>query len=449
MSSNLLPSDAIATSAVHPVFMEQAKALVCGGELLPGGIEPLARRLQKAADTQTPLRVKLGLDPTRPDLHLGHSVVLKKLRMFQDLGHQAVLIIGDATALIGDPSGKNQTRPPLSPQEVDENAQTYLAQAGKIILVNRAEILRNSQWLGTLSLSDWLQLASMVTVAQLLVRDDFAKRYKANQPIALHELLYPMMQGYDSVAVGADIELGGTDQRFNNLMGRELHQSWMQRQLPPPFHPEVPKMAQLVLLLPLLEGTDGVIKMSKSYPQHCINLTDEPADMFGKLMSIPDNMILRYEELLMPLNEAQLAQHADMLKKPADQGGMNPRDMKAHLAKWLVATYHSPECAEAAEVAFNQLFRNKQLPDDMPEISLPANTSIDIPSLLVEHALSASKGEVRRLMVGGGLRVRYPERPADEGQKLLEPEQPLAGQPPGAAIVIQAGKRKFLKLNFQ
>jgi tyrosyl-tRNA synthetase len=289
----------------------------------------------------------------------------------------------------------------------------------------------------------------MVTVAQLLVRDDFSKRYKNNQPIALHELLYPIMQGFDSVAVGSDIELGGTDQRFNNLMGRELHQSWTQRELKPPFYANLPKFAQLVLLLPLLEGTDGVTKMSKSYPEHCINLTDEPADMFGKLMSIPDEMILRYEQLLMPISEAQLAQHAEMLQKPAEQGGVNPRDMKAHLAKWIVATYHGPESGEAAEAAFNQLFRNKQLPDEMPEITLTANTPIDLPSLLAEHALAASKSEVRRLMTGGGVRVRHPEKPDDEGQKLLNPEEPLGRQPAGSSLVIQVGKRKFLKLKFE
>ena len=270
-------------------FLEQAKFLAASSELLPGGIEGLAQKLQESAKTNTPLKVKLGLDPTRPDLHLGHSVVLRKLRAFQDLGHQAILIIGDATAMIGDPSGRNQTRPPLTEAEIMENAQTYLDQAGKIIDVNKAKIVRNSEWFNDLSLGDMLKLAGKVTVAQILARDDFNKRYTQNQPIHLHELYYPLMQGYDSVVLQSDIELGGTDQRFNILMAREMQTAYGG------------ESQQMAMLMPLLEGTDGKTKMSKTYPDHCINITDPPNEMFGKIMSIPDDLLLRYEELLTPI----------------------------------------------------------------------------------------------------------------------------------------------------
>ncbi|MEB3245628.1 MAG: tyrosine--tRNA ligase [Vampirovibrionales bacterium] len=436
-------------AGIHPVFLEQAKTLVAGGELLPGGADMLAKRLHTAAETQTPLRVKLGLDPTRPDLHLGHSVVLRKLRMFQDLGHKAVLIIGDATALIGDPSGKNQTRPPLTEAEVKANAETYLSQAGKIIDVHQAEVVRNSQWLSTMTMADWLRLASMATVAQLLVRDDFAKRYKANQPIALHELLYPLMQGYDSVYIRADIELGGTDQRFNNLMGRELQQTWLQRALPSPSGLPHKPDNQMVLLMPLLEGTDGVIKMSKSYPEHCINITDAPADMFGKLMSVPDAMILRYQQLLMPLSEAQLAQQADAMSKSPEQGGINPRDAKAYMAKWIVAQYHGGDAGEAAEQAFVNQFKNRQLPDDIETTKHPAGILQDIPEFLTQRGLTPSKAEARRLMTGGGVKLRNPETPNDEGEKLLDPAAPLPAYTAGQSCILQVGKRKFIQIQFE
>lgn len=412
--------------AVDHVFIEQALSLVKGGEVLPS-IEALARRLQRAAMTQTPLRVKLGLDPTRPDLHLGHSVVLKKLRAFQELGHQAILIIGDATALIGDPSGKNETRPPLSPEEIAINAQTYLDQAGKIIDVRKARIVRNSDWLSSMTLADVLRLASCATVAQILERDDFSKRYHDQRPIYLHELFYPLMQGYDSVQVDADIELGGSDQRFNNLMGREL-QAAQGRAEP-----------QLVVLAPLLEGTDGKIKMSKTYPDHCINLTDSSEDFYGKIMSIPDTLIARYELLLTPMTESQIAQQAEMMALPPDQGGVNPRDVKATLAKWLVSQYFSLEEADAVEQAFIRRFRHKETPDAMPRVTLRAQCDISLSALMTEHGVSPSRAEARRLILGGGVRL--------DGDKIQDPDA-VIHRPEGTCVTLQVGKRRFLQLLF-
>jgi tyrosyl-tRNA synthetase len=411
-------------------FLLQAEHLCRGAELIPSTIESLAWRLQKAVETQTPLRVKLGLDPTRPDLHLGHAVVLKKLRAFQDLGHQAVLIIGDATATIGDPSGKNQTRPPLTQSEVADNAETYLAQAGKIILTEKAEIVRNSTFFDAMGLSQLLQLMAQMTVAQMLVREDFAKRYAQGTPISLHEFLYPLMQGYDSVMVRADLELGGTDQRFNNLVGRELQVAYARLNNQPE------PLPQHVLLLPLLEGTDGKVKMSKSYPEHCINFTDSPNELFGKVMSIPDELILRYETLLTPLPPEQLEQHRQWLSDPA-QYGINPRDLKVNLAKFVVGMFHPPACADEAELAFNQLFKAKAIPDDIPERFVSAGT-LSVLEVLLEAELIPSKSEGRRLMQGGGVKL-------NGEQKLQNPEEDLT-LTAGESLVLQVGKRKFIRL---
>jgi tyrosyl-tRNA synthetase len=407
------------------IFLEQAQSLCRGGELLPGGVMELAKKLQHAAETSTPLKVKLGLDPTRPDLHLGHTVVLRKLRAFQDLGHQAILIIGDATAMIGDPSGRSATRPPLTEEEVQINAQTYLDQAGKIIDVRKAQIVRNSQWLSGMQLAGFLKLAAKVTAAQILAREDFDTRLKENRPISLHELFYPLMQGYDSVEVDADIELGGSDQRFNNLMGRELQMAYGRN-----------KDAQMVLLMPLLEGTDGKIKMSKSYPEHCINLTDSAEDMYGKLMSIPDAMITRYELLLNLLSEEHLAEQEQLMQS----GEINPRDIKMHLAKFLVSQYHAPEEAGRAEQAFITKFQKRDIPEDIPELTLTANTSVVLTTLMIEQQMAPSKNEARRLIQGGGVKL--------DGEKVSDPEAQLSFGA-GRSVVLQVGKRKFLRLNFQ
>jgi tyrosyl-tRNA synthetase len=400
-------------TVVDQVFLQQAHSLTTG----------------------IPLRVKLGLDPTRPDLHLGHTVVLQKLRAFQDLGHKAVLIIGDATALIGDPSGRNHTRPPLTSAEIDVNAHTYLAQAGKIIDVDKAEIVRNSQWLSPLNLPDLLTLAAKVTVAQLLVRDDFAKRYAAQQPISLHELLYPLMQGYDSVAVKADVELGGSDQRFNNLMGRELQQAYGLAQAP-----------QLVLLMPLLEGTDGVVKMSKSYPDHCINLTDPPEAMYGKMMSIPDSLLGRYQLLLTSVTPQQLAEQAEKMALPLDQGGINPRDVKAYLAHWLVQRYYTPELAQQAQADFVNRFKHKALPDEMPTVTVQANTPYPLVELLVTHGLAPSRAEARRLITGGGVKLTplASDGTPQASEKIAAEDYVLTVA--AGTVVLQVGKRRFVKL---
>lgn len=409
---------------IDQIFMEQAETLCRGGELLPGGVKELAKKLQKAAETATPLKVKLGLDPTRPDLHLGHTVVLKKLRAFQDLGHQAILIIGDATAMIGDPSGRSATRPPLTDEEVQVNAQTYLEQAGQVIDVRKAKVMRNSEWLSGMQLGDFLKLAAKVTAAQILVREDFATRLKENRPISLHELFYPLMQGYDSVVIDADIELGGSDQRFNNLMGRELQSAYGRKEDP-----------QMVLLMPLLEGTDGKVKMSKSYPENCINLTDTPEDMYGKMMSVPDELLARYELLLGLLNEEHIQEQAQQMQA----GVLNPRDVKMHLAKYLIGQYHGNEAADKAEQAFITKFQKREIPDEMPEVAVASNTEHNVITLMVENTLAPSRNEARRLIQGGGVKLN--------GEKVEDVDATLQ-QSAGESIVLQVGKRKFLRLNF-
>ncbi|MEB3286937.1 MAG: tyrosine--tRNA ligase [Vampirovibrionales bacterium] len=422
---------------INPVFLAQAESLCRGGELLPGGVEALAKRLQQAAETQTPLKVKLGLDPTRPDLHLGHSVVLKKLRAFQDLGHQAILIIGDATAMIGDPSGRSVTRPPLTEAEVQANAETYLDQAGKIVDVRKAKIIRNSDWFNQMNLDGFLKLAAKATVAQLLVREDFSKRYSENKPISLHELFYPLMQGYDSVEIEADIELGGTDQRFNNLMGRELQAAYGQ--------PENRSGAlQMVLLMPLLEGTDGKIKMSKSYPEHCINLTDSPDEMFGKLMSIPDEMIPRYELLMGLLTQEQIDEQLFHMKN----GSLNPRDIKAMLAKFIVGQYHTPADGETAEQNFTKQFKNKEVPEDIPETTLSANQPHALIGLIVEHQLAPSRNEARRILEGGGVKLHSATGGADGSIEKVSDVNAEVNKAGGTTLVLQVGKRKYLRLIF-
>jgi len=413
--------------AIDSIFLEQAKSLVKGGECLPS-IDMLAKRLQQAAKEGKPLKVKLGLDPTRPDLHLGHTVVLKKLRAFQDLGHQAILIIGDATAMIGDPSGKNETRPPLTETEVQANAETYLAQASKVLDVAKATIIRNSDWFNTMHLGDFLKLAARATVAQILERDDFNKRYTGGKPIFMHELFYPLMQGYDSVMIESDIELGGTDQRFNNLMGRELQNAY-----------ELPMAPQLVILAPILEGTDGKMKMSKSYPDHCINITDAPDNMFGKVMSIPDALIGRYQVLLTPMSEGQIAEQHTLM----NNGQLNPRNVKAGLAKWLVSQFYSIEAAEQAEQNFVNQFSKRQLPEDIPSVFVEAQTTPLLLDLVCQH-LPGSKSEAKRLMHGGGVKLYGDDD--SEPQKITDETMTLPVLASGNSIVMQLGKRKYVRL---
>ncbi len=310
---------------IEQKFVEQAIDISKGAEVLPNGVEELARKLQESYYSKKPLRVKLGLDPTRPDLHLGHTVVMRKLKKFQDLGHQIVLIVGGATAMVGDPSGKSETRPALSKEQVAENAKTYFEQMSKVVDVNKAEIRNNADWLHSMSFVDFLKLASATTVAKLMTRDDFAKRYTEGRPISPVEFFYPLMQGYDSVAVNADIEFGGTDQRFNLLMGRDIQTFYGLNKM------------QVVMMTPLIEGTDGVKKMSKTYPEHCISLTEEPKNMYGKLMSIPDELMEKYFTLLTDI---------EFNKEN------NPRDEKMRLAYEITKMYCGKDEADKAQNEF-------------------------------------------------------------------------------------------------
>lgn len=395
---------------IRKEFMEQASRLARNTEVLPGGVEELAAKLQHAHDTGKPLRVKLGMDPTRPDLHLGHTVVMRKLREFQRLGHQLVLIVGGATAMVGDPSGKTETRPSLTKEQVEENAKSYFEQMSNVVDISKAEVVNNADWLHKLSFLELLQLAGKITVAQIMTREDFAKRYAEGKPISVHELFYPLMQAYDSVAIDADIEFGGTDQRFNNLLGRDIQAAYGK------------KYPQMVMLVPLIEGTDGIVKMSKTYPEHCISLNEDPKDMFGKLMSIPDSLILKYYELLTDEN-------LDQIKH--DLSVQNPRDVKLRLAKEITKEYHGAEAAQKAHDEFINVVSNKGLPEDIPEIT--GAVGKNILELLVELDFAASKGDAKRLIQGGGVKI--------DGEKLDDFNYTVS-----KGVLLQAGKRKFAKI---
>jgi len=397
-------------------FLQQASILARGAEVLPGGIKELAIKLQKAKETNTPLRVKLGMDPTRPDLHLGHTVVMRKLREFQKMGHKIVLIVGGATAMVGDPSGKSETRPSLTKEEVDDNAKSYFDQMSKVVDVKSAEIVNNADWLHKLSFVDTLKLSSQITVAQMLVRDDFAKRMGEQKPISVHEFFYPLMQAYDSVVVDADIELGGTDQRFNVLLGRDIQTAYGK------------KYPQMVILLPLLEGTDGVKKMSKSYPEHCIAINEDPKNMFGKLMSIPDELIMRYYTLLTDVPESEMKEIDAQLKS-----GVNPRDIKLKLAYTITEEYCGKDGAEFGKSEFINVVSNRGIPEDISEVKIEAGKGIL--DLLVELKFVQSKGEAKRLIQGGGVKI--------DGEKISDLNYVFNIE---ESVVLQAGKRNFVKL---
>ena len=398
-------------------FIEQARQLTRNAEVLPSGLEELAAKLQHASDTNTPLRIKLGMDPTRPDLHLGHTVVMRKLREFQKLGHKIVLIVGGATAMIGDPSGKSETRPALTKEQVEENAKTYFEQMSRVLDISDAEVVNNADWLHKMSFTELLKLASQITVAQMMTRDDFAKRYSEGKPIAIHEFFYPLMQAYDSVVIDSDIELGGTDQRFNTLLGREIQTAYGKK------HP------QLVMMLPLLEGTDGVVKMSKTYPEHCISLTDSAKDMFGKLMSIPDTLITRYYSLLTDVSQEELLK----MDKDIESGTVNPRDIKMQLAFTITEEYHGTAEANKAEQEFINVVSNKGIPEDIESVKI--ESEVNILDLLVNLGFVQSKGEAKRLIQGGGVKL--------DGEKVTDMTLVIT---PEMNKVIQAGKRKFAKL---
>ncbi len=365
-----------------------------------------------------PLRIKAGFDPTAPDLHLGHTVLLNKMRQLQDLGHHALFLIGDFTGMIGDPTGKNTTRPPLSREQVLANAQSYKEQVFKVLDPNKTEVVFNSAWMDKFSAVDLIRLAATHTVAQMLERDDFSNRYKGKQPIAIHEFIYPLVQGYDSVALKADIELGGTDQKFNLLMGRELQKHFGQA-------------PQCVLTMPLLEGLDGVNKMSKSLGNY-IGVTDTPTDMFGKLMSVSDELMWRYLELL---SFRSLAQIANWREEVAF--GRNPRDIKVLLAQEIVARFHTQKAAEDALSEFEARFQKGVLPDDMPQISITSTDAhIGIAHLLKQAGLVASTSEALRMIEAGAVKLDG-EKVSDKGLLVKS----------GTVVVAQVGKRKFGRIN--
>ena len=385
-------------------------------------IVPEAALLEKLKRGK-PLNIKLGVDPTAPDIHIGHAVPLRKLRQFQDLGHQVTLIIGDGTALIGDPSGRNSTRPQLTVDQVKHNAQTYVDQAFKILDPEKTTLVYNSEWLLSLKLEDLLGLLSKFTVARILERDDFHNRYTSNQPIAVHEFLYPVMQAYDSVVIKSDVELGGSDQLFNLLAGRELME-------------KMGMEPQICLTLPLLEGTDGVQKMSKSYGNY-IGVIDEAADMFGKVMSIPDELMVKYFRLASTLPVDEI----DAIEKGLANDELHPNKVKRQLARNIVAAYHDEAAAQAAEEQFDRVFKQHEVPDDIPEFAADLTPNdegkVYLAKLIADAGMANSVGEARRLIDGGGVKVNgeaVAPKSYNVEPTLLE------------SATIQVGKRKFVKL---
>ncbi len=381
-------------------------------EILP--LEELRKKLERAVATNTPLRVKLGLDPSAPDIHLGHTVVLRKLKQFQDLGHQIVLIIGDFTGRIGDPSGKSAARKPLTEEQVLANAKTYEDQIFKILDRDKTEVHFNSEWLSKMNFADVLTLAAKYTVARMLERDDFQKRYTEGRPISLHEFMYPLMQGYDSIAIKADIEFGGTDQKFNLIVGRHLQS-------------ETGMEPQVVITMPLLEGLDGVQKMSKSLGNY-IGIDEEPTEMYGKAMSIPDELMARYFMLVTDMPREEQEQLAQGLK----DGSVHPRDAKMLLAKTIVELYHDAAAAEAAEQEFVRVFQERDLPSEIEELSIDAG-EVWLPQLLNAAGMVSSNSEGKRMIQQGSVRVN--------GEKVTEENYTLQNDD-----VLQVGKRKYRRI---
>jgi tyrosyl-tRNA synthetase len=377
--------------------------------------EDLERKLARSLKTGAPLRVKAGFDPTAPDIHLGHTVLIRKMKHFQELGHTVVFLIGDFTGLIGDPSGRNKTRPPLSQEEIARNAETYKEQIFKLLDPQKTVIDFNSRWLGQLTPVEIIKLTAAYTVARILERDDFAKRYKNGEPISVHELLYPLMQGYDSVALRADVELGGSDQKFNLLVGRELQRTYGQE-------------PQVIVTMPLLEGLDGVQKMSKSLG-NTIGIHDSPAEMFGKVMSVNDELMFRYYDLLTDMPAREIAR----LKQEIAAGTLNPMAVKINLAKSIIADFHSQAAAETAEAEFIKVFRNKETPDDAPLLSLEADEALV--DFLVRHGVLASRGEVKRVHAQGGIYLDD-ERPQEITRVLQK----------GRRYRLKVGKKKFYRI---
>ncbi|MBC8213725.1 MAG: tyrosine--tRNA ligase [Candidatus Marinimicrobia bacterium] len=382
-------------------------------EIIPE--EEMVKKLEKSQKSGKQLKIKFGCDPSRPDLHIGHAVVLRKLRDFQDLGHQPILLIGDFTAMIGDPSGRNKTRPQLTLEDTRENAQTYIDQASVVLDMEKLQIVHNNDWLGKMDFSEVIRLASKYTVARMLERDDFTKRYKSGIPISVHEFLYPLAQGYDSVNLKSDVELGGTDQKFNLLVGRDLQK-------------EGGQTPQVIITTPLLEGTDGVEKMSKSYDNY-IGLTDSPGEIYGKTLSIPDTLIAKYFEFATDISVEELKD----IKLDLEQNTSNPRDLKRKLARELVELYHDNESAIIAEQEFDKLFIKKDIPDDIPEYKL--TDSEKLISIMVKNNMVSSNGDAKRMIKQGAVKI--------DGEKIedLFVEISVNGEK-----VLKVGKRKFLRI---
>ena len=397
--------------------------------------EDLRKKLEWSAKTGKPLRVKLGLDPTAPDIHLGHTVVIRKLKAFQDLGHTVIFLIGDFTGTIGDPSGKNVTRPPLTRDEINANAETYKRQMFKLLDPEKTELRFNGEWMDKFTAADFVKLCAKTTVKQILERDDFTKRMADEKPISLHELLYPLVQGYDSVALEADVELGGTDQKFNLLMGRNLQREFSQE-------------PQVIITTPLLEGLDGVQKMSKSLGNY-IGIEEPPNEMFGKVMSISDELMWRYYELLTDLSPSEISNLKSQI-----ENGENPRNLKVHLAKLIITDFHSPEAATAAEQDFTKRFVQKEIPDEIEEKSVDAGV-YKLVDLLVLTELATSKAEAKRLIEQGGVKVGS-EKVTNLAAELIIKSKVITlwgrnfdnsgNEILGNTVVLQVGKRKFLKL---
>jgi len=404
------------TKELFPPLKEQMDLIRRGvSEIIPE--DDLVKKLQRSIKTNTPLRVKLGCDPSRPDLHLGHSVVLRKLRQFQDLGHQAILIIGDFTGMIGDPSGRNKTRPSLTIEETRLNGKSYFEQATKILATQDVRMEYNSQWLAKMNFSDVVVLAGKYTVARMLERDDFTQRYKAGEPISVHEFLYPLAQAMDSVAIKSDVELGGTDQKFNLLVGRDIQREYG---LEP----------QVILTTPLLVGTDGVEKMSKSYDNY-IGISESPREMYGKTLRIPDNLIFTYFELASDISNKELAK----IKEQLQDSSLNPRDLKRKLARTLVTMYHSREEAQSAEAEFDRIFIDKEVPDVIEEFVLSDSVvETTVMGLLAISRLASSKSEARRLIEQGGVSIN--------GERVTDLNTAI---PQAKAFIVKVGKRRFLR----
>uniref|UniRef100_UPI00048F41F2 tyrosine--tRNA ligase n=1 Tax=Thermacetogenium phaeum TaxID=85874 RepID=UPI00048F41F2 len=384
--------------------------------------DELIRKLKRSLDEDRPLRVKLGMDPTAPDIHLGHTVVLHKLRQFQELGHEVVLILGDFTGRIGDPTGRSETRVQLTEEQIKENVATYKEQAGKILDMDRTRVVFNSTWLAKLTFADVVTLAAKYTVARMLERDDFARRYQEGIPIGIHEFLYPLMQGYDSVALNADVELGGTDQKFNLLVGRDLQREFGQE-------------PQVAIMVPILEGLDGVQKMSKSLGNY-IGISEPPKEIYGKAMSLPDELIVRYFELVTPVSIEDVRE----IKSGLEEGTLHPRDAKMRLARELVRMFHGEEAAQDAEKEFVAVFQKGEIPSDMPVVVLESEELGDdggiwLPKLLALAGLVESTSAGKRFIGQGAVKI--------DGERIVDPEARLIVKD---GMVIQVGKRKFARI---